>query len=59
MAIWTTTSIGSIQVDLSGLQPTWSADGTDIAFSCNLCGTYHIRVMPAAAGPVAQESAGY
>jgi Tol biopolymer transport system component len=47
---WTTACFGPIQAGVYSQQPTWSADGASIAFSCNLSGTYHIWVMPATAG---------
>jgi Tol biopolymer transport system component len=56
---WTTSSIGPVQAGVNALQPTWSADGANIAFSCNLSGTYHIWVMSAAGGALPQIFTGY
>jgi Tol biopolymer transport system component len=56
---WTTSSIGPVQAGVNVFQPTWSADGSNIAFSCNLSGTYHIWVMPSAGGAVPSIFTGY
>jgi Tol biopolymer transport system component len=56
---WTTASIGPVQPGVNVFQPTWSPDGANIAFSCNLSGNYHIWVMPSAGGAVPQIFTGY
>jgi Tol biopolymer transport system component len=56
---WTTSCVGPIQAGMHSQQPTWSADGVNVAFSCNLSGTYHIWVVPAAGGTGGQVASGY